>query len=199
MHQALVFRRVPRDVCEEGKAPDADEERARRRARFIDVLLRQTPPRTSSLNNTIVLQLISHPQPEQQELRLAALSAEEHSQSHPNPPSSTAPSKSARAYAKTYHPGPPLVPALVIQRIMHYTGTKLKLRKKLEFVQQLARYWSLKREARRGAPLLKRLHLEPWTIVGLGAGQGRGEEERGMRVEVGFFHLSSFLCFFVVG
>jgi NuA3 HAT complex component NTO1 len=32
--------------------------------------------------------------------------------------------------------------------------------KKKDLVEKVGRYWSLKREARRGAPLLKRLHLE---------------------------------------
>lgn len=32
--------------------------------------------------------------------------------------------------------------------------------RKKELVDRIGRYWSLKREARRGAPLLKRLHLE---------------------------------------
>ncbi|PWN39676.1 hypothetical protein IE81DRAFT_294537, partial [Ceraceosorus guamensis] len=71
-------------------------------------------------------------------------------------------SKEARAYKKTYRSGPPLVPAYIVTRVMEYIS-KISLRKKLELVQRIARFWSLKREARRGAPLLKRLHLEPWT------------------------------------
>lgn len=78
--------------------------------------------------------------------------------------SSIAPStsKSARAYKKSFKAGPPLVPAYIANRVLEYI-TKIHLRKKATAVQLIARYWSLKREARRGAPLLKRLHLEPWT------------------------------------
>ncbi|SNX87844.1 related to Peregrin (Bromodomain and PHD finger-containing protein 1) [Melanopsichium pennsylvanicum] len=71
-------------------------------------------------------------------------------------------SKSARAYKKSFKAGPPLVPAYIANRVLEYI-TKIHLRKKSTAVQLIARYWSLKREARRGAPLLKRLHLEPWT------------------------------------
>ncbi|KAI0251381.1 hypothetical protein BJV78DRAFT_1275310 [Lactifluus subvellereus] len=71
-------------------------------------------------------------------------------------------SKSARAYAKTYKPGPPVVPSLILSRILQYIN-KIVIRKRSEFVELVCRYWSLKREVRRGAPLLKRLHLEPWT------------------------------------
>ncbi|KAJ1555808.1 nuA3 HAT complex component nto1 [Cladochytrium tenue] len=39
------------------------------------------------------------------------------------------------------------------------------VRKKGQLVELVCRYWSLKRESRRGAPLLKRLHLEPWTAA----------------------------------
>jgi len=67
--------------------------------------------------------------------------------------------KSARAYKKTYSSGPPLVPAYVFDRVMAYTS-KVKMAKKPAFISMVCRYWSLKREARRGAPLLKRLHLE---------------------------------------
>jgi len=95
--------------------------------------------------------------------------------------SNTKLSKSARAYAKTYKPGPPLVPSLVVDRIMNYIG-KVTLRKKSDFVLLMCKYWSLKREARRGAPLLKRLHLEPWTAsTGL---KVQTDEEKGMKLEV---------------
>lgn len=67
--------------------------------------------------------------------------------------------KSARAYAKTYNLGPPLVPKLIVERIVTYIH-KVAIRKRREFVISVCKYWSLKREARRGAPLLKRLHLE---------------------------------------
>ncbi len=130
-------------------------------------------------------------QPEQQQIRTAALTAEE--SSHGN--SLTA--KSARAYAKTYKPGPPLVPAIVVDRILTYIA-RIKIRKKQEFVQQMCRYWSLKREARLGAPLLKRLHLEPWTASG--GGKVLSEEEKLMklnvRVHLSFhFHLEFNLFF----
>ena len=48
----------------------------------------------------------------------------------------------------------------------------------------VCKYWSLKREARRGAPLLKRLHLEPWT-ASAGA-RGQGEDDRVLKLKVSF-------------
>jgi hypothetical protein len=92
-------------------------------------------------------------------------------------------SKSARAYAKTYKTGPPLVPHIIAERILNYI-TKVNVRKKTEFVYMVCKYWSLKREARRGAPLLKRLHLEPWTASN--AGKVQTEEEKTAKLEVGF-------------
>ena len=52
----------------------------------------------------------------------------------------------------------------------------------MEFLYLICRYWSLKREARRGAPLLKRLHLEPWTANG--GTKILSEEEKLMRLDV---------------
>ncbi|KAF8075260.1 bromodomain-containing protein [Lyophyllum atratum] len=88
--------------------------------------------------------------------------------------------KSARAYAKTYKPGPPLVPAIVVTRIDYYIR-RFKLSKRIPSIQMMCRYWSLKREARRGAPLLKRLHLEPWTASA--GGKAQTEEEKVMKLE----------------
>ena len=68
-------------------------------------------------------------------------------------------SKSARAYAKSYTLGAPMVPAKIVNNVLQYIH-RMSLLKKPAFVQMVCRYWSLKREARRGAPLLKRLYLE---------------------------------------
>lgn len=130
----------------------------------------------------------SYYQKEQQEARTAALAAEE---SETNDEANATSIKSARAYAKTYQTGPPLVPALIVKRIMSYI-TKVTVRKKLEFVNMLCRYWSLKREARRGAPLLKRLHLEPWTAAG--GVKVRSDQEKLMKLEV-----RSLICKHLVG
>ncbi|OCF39768.1 hypothetical protein I317_06430 [Kwoniella heveanensis CBS 569] len=70
--------------------------------------------------------------------------------------------KSAQAHSKSFRPGPPIVPKMIMNKLLDYVA-KIAFRKKQPFIERLCRYWSLKREARRGAPLLKRLHLEPWT------------------------------------
>jgi NuA3 HAT complex component NTO1 len=67
--------------------------------------------------------------------------------------------KSSRAYKKSYSSGPPLVPQYIFEKIWAYVD-RIKLRKKQAILETICKYWSLKREARRGAPLLKRLHLE---------------------------------------
>lgn len=65
---------------------------------------------------------------------------------------------------------------------------KIVVRKKPEFILMMCKYWSLKREARRGAPLLKRLHLEPWT-ANSGA-KMQSDEEKAMKLEVSLiYHL----------
>lgn len=112
---------------------------------------------------------------EQQDARLKAL-AQDGQMTSPN----SKLSKSARAYAKTYKTGPPLVPHIIVERILNYI-TKVNVRKKNEFVYMVCRYWSLKREARRGAPLLKRLHLEPWTASN--AGKVQTEEEKTVKLD----------------
>ena len=91
--------------------------------------------------------------------------------------------KKARAYAKSYKLSAPLVPAVIVERIINYIG-RINIRKKDVFLQLVCRYWSLKREARRGAPLLKRLHLEPWAVGA--AGKIQTEEEMGIKLNVGF-------------
>ncbi|KAK0204630.1 PHD-zinc-finger like domain-containing protein [Desarmillaria ectypa] len=70
-------------------------------------------------------------------------------------------SNTARAHAKAFQTGAPLVPWIIVDRIAQYIG-RINVRKKVEFIILVCKYWSLKREARRGAPLLKRLHLEAW-------------------------------------
>ncbi|KAH9066917.1 PHD-zinc-finger like domain-containing protein [Lactarius vividus] len=113
---------------------------------------------------------------EKLEARAEALKAEaasEHSEAKS--------SKSARAYARTYKPGPPVVPSLILSRILQYIN-KIVMRKRSEFVELVCRYWSLKREARRGAPLLRRLHLEPWTASA--GGRVQTDEEKVAKLDL---------------
>lgn len=73
---------------------------------------------------------------------------------------------------------------------MQYIG-KINLRQKREFVVLVCKYWSLKREARRGAPLLKRLHLEPWTASA--TGRNHSDEDKAFKLKVCFFSTSAWI------
>ena len=117
-------------------------------------------------------------QREQAEARAIALAAEANEDTSHNDPQA---SKIARAYAKTYKPGPPLVPAIIVRRLETYLS-RLSLRHKREFIVLVCKYWSLKREARRGAPLLKRLHLEPWTASS--GGRTQNDDDKAIKLEV---------------
>jgi len=130
--------------------------------------------------------LLNYFQKEQQAAREKSLEAEQEKPGHND---SSPGSKSARAYATTYTSGPPLVPALVVDSVMQYI-TKINFRRKLEFVLLVCKYWGLKREARRGAPLLKRLHLEPWTASNSGGGSGSSEEDNLQKLNVSIHPLN---------
>jgi hypothetical protein len=56
----------------------------------------------------------------------------------------------------------PIVPQYILQRIISLDH-KLMEKKNNQVIISIAKYWSLKKESLRGAALLKRLHLEPWT------------------------------------
>ena len=140
---------------------------------------------------TQVLALLKSLQREQQEVREKAFETEREKSNHND---SSPGSKSARAYATTYTSGPPLVPALVVDSVMQYI-TKINVRRKLDFVLLVCKYWSLKREVRRGAPLLKRLHLEPWTASNSGNGSGGSEVDNHQRLDVSI-HLPSSTAIF---
>lgn len=72
-------------------------------------------------------------------------------------------SRSARAYNRLYSSGPLPVPNYVVRRVLDYIS-RIQIRRKPQSVIEIVRYWSLKRQHARGAPLLKRLHIEPWTV-----------------------------------
>ncbi|KAF1984234.1 hypothetical protein K402DRAFT_406203 [Aulographum hederae CBS 113979] len=77
--------------------------------------------------------------------------------------------------------GAPVVPAAVYNRV-ETSLVRLAIRKRKEFVAEACKYWTLKREARRGAALLKRLQrdMESFSsmeitrrdFVGMGAAGG---------------------------
>jgi len=59
--------------------------------------------------------------------------------------------------------GAPIIPQAVFD-LVESSLSRFTLRKRKEFVAELCRYWTLKREARRGAALLKRLQLQMETF-----------------------------------
>ncbi|CAI2164309.1 16350_t:CDS:10 [Funneliformis geosporum] len=86
-------------------------------------------------------------------------------------------SKAARAYNHTYTDTAPVAPAVIMEKLLPvFARQKGTMRKKPELITIICKYWSLKREFRRGAPLLKRLHLEPWTASA--SAHKQSEEEK---------------------
>ncbi|KAI8327914.1 hypothetical protein BC941DRAFT_519531 [Chlamydoabsidia padenii] len=73
--------------------------------------------------------------------------------------------KAAMAHQHHYSAGAPIAPDYILTRLENIKCVRnaTHLRRRAQLVSSICRYWSLKRESRRGAPLLKRLHLEPWT------------------------------------
>jgi NuA3 HAT complex component NTO1 len=59
--------------------------------------------------------------------------------------------------------GAPIIPQAVYD-IVESSLARFSIRKRKEFVAEACRYWTLKREARRGAALLKRLQLQMETF-----------------------------------
>ena len=59
--------------------------------------------------------------------------------------------------------GAPIVPQIVFNNVESILA-RWQLRKRKEFVAEVCKYWTLKREARRGASLLKRLQLQLETF-----------------------------------
>lgn len=59
--------------------------------------------------------------------------------------------------------GAPVVPAIVYNTV-DFSLTRFAIRKRKEFLLEACKYWTLKREARKGAALLKRLQLQLETF-----------------------------------
>lgn len=62
--------------------------------------------------------------------------------------------------------GAPIVPQIVYNNVEGILA-RWQLRKRKEFVAEACKYWTLKREARRGASLLKRLQLQLETFTSM--------------------------------
>ncbi|KAH8917246.1 hypothetical protein BT69DRAFT_688160 [Atractiella rhizophila] len=78
-------------------------------------------------------------------------------------------SKAARAYGEAPAPSsepkhhPFNVPKYIFDKVFDYLKHfKMGAKERKNMLQLVCKYWGLKRESRRGAVLLKRLHLEPW-------------------------------------
>ncbi|KAI8885320.1 hypothetical protein K501DRAFT_246252 [Backusella circina FSU 941] len=73
--------------------------------------------------------------------------------------------KAARAYQHQYTMDIPVAPDGMLAKLDSLeTLKKYRGKQKAQVVTDLARYWSLKRESRRGTTLNKRLQIEPWNV-----------------------------------
>ncbi|KAJ3256930.1 nuA3 HAT complex component nto1 [Boothiomyces macroporosus] len=82
--------------------------------------------------------------------------------------------KQAREPVKRLSLSAPIIPAKILKDVIDYPCDYAP-KKRSEITIAIAKYWSLKKESRRGAALLKRLHLEPWTAT---ASANKEEEEQ---------------------
>lgn len=58
----------------------------------------------------------------------------------------------------------PVIPSCILTRIVLHHIHDWQMKNKTDVVITVCKYWALKREQRKGVSLLKRLHLEPWTV-----------------------------------
>ncbi|KAG0290106.1 nuA3 HAT complex component nto1 [Linnemannia gamsii] len=99
-------------------------------------------------------------------------------------------SKAALAHQKHYTPGAPLAPMMIVNRLLPFVskltakGSGQKKVSAQNFLYNICKYWSLKRESRRGAPLLKRLHLEPWTASASAHRQTEEEKTKKLQTQL---------------
>jgi len=56
-----------------------------------------------------------------------------------------------------------VIPKSIAEKIIQSLCKKKDPQQKRQFIIEVAKYWSMKRESRGGASLLKRLHIEPWA------------------------------------
>ncbi|KAJ2769736.1 hypothetical protein IWQ57_002977, partial [Coemansia nantahalensis] len=71
---------------------------------------------------------------------------------------------SLRLTMRTLNPDVPVLNEYVVTRVAARVAGRLGgQQQRQQLAAAVARYWALKRRERHGAPLLKRLHLEPWT------------------------------------
>ncbi|KAJ2547298.1 hypothetical protein EV175_005277, partial [Coemansia sp. RSA 1933] len=67
---------------------------------------------------------------------------------------------------RIFNPDRPVLNEYVFERVAQAVPPgRVGATQRLLVAEQVARYWALKRSHRHGAPLLKRLHLEPWTAA----------------------------------
>ncbi|KAJ1666249.1 hypothetical protein EV178_002493 [Coemansia sp. RSA 1646] len=66
---------------------------------------------------------------------------------------------------RIFNPGRPVLNEYVFAKVVETAvpANRIGANQRIHLVSQIARYWALKRFTRYGVPLLKRLHLEPWT------------------------------------
>jgi len=64
---------------------------------------------------------------------------------------------------ESFFSGKWVIPKSIAEKIIHSLCEENDEQQKRQFIIDVAKYWSLKRESRGGASLLKRLHIEPWS------------------------------------